>query len=129
MDFVQRNLSITTQIIEFQVKTKMSKQYIFQMIEMTKKHGQKVVLNNIWLSFYPGAKIGVLGRNGSGKSTLLKIMAGIDKEIRWRSPSDRWIHRWLSCRRSRNSTPTKMFGTMSRKPSLPVERCSIVTTN
>ena len=59
----------------------MSKQYIFQMVDMTKKHGTKAVLNNIWLSFYPGAKIGVLGRNGSGKSTLLRIMAGIDKEF------------------------------------------------
>lgn len=59
----------------------MSKQYIFQMVEMTKKHGTKPVLSDIWLSFYPGAKIGVLGRNGAGKSTLLKIMAGIDKEF------------------------------------------------
>lgn len=59
----------------------MSKQYIFQMEAMTKKHGQKTVLENIWLSFYPGAKIGVLGRNGAGKSTLLKIMAGIDKDF------------------------------------------------
>ena len=58
----------------------MSKQYIYQMEAMTKKHGQKTVLENVWLSFYPGAKIGVLGRNGTGKSTLLKIMAGIDKE-------------------------------------------------
>lgn len=59
----------------------MSKQYIYQMTDMTKKHGQKAVLENIWLSFYPGAKIGVLGRNGAGKSTLLKIMAGIDTEF------------------------------------------------
>ncbi|MGY8749956.1 MAG: energy-dependent translational throttle protein EttA [Pirellulales bacterium] len=59
----------------------MSKQYIFQMVDMTKKYGTKPILNNIWLSFYPGAKIGVLGRNGTGKSTLLKIMAGIDKEF------------------------------------------------
>ncbi len=51
------------------------------MSDMTKKHGQKAVLENIWLSFYPGAKIGVLGRNGAGKSTLLKIMAGIDTEF------------------------------------------------
>ena len=51
------------------------------MEDMTKKHGPKPVLSNIYLSFYPGAKIGVLGRNGAGKSTLLKIMAGIDKEI------------------------------------------------
>ena len=58
----------------------MSKQYIFQMVNMTKKFNGKAILEDIWLSFYPGAKIGVLGRNGSGKSTLLKIMAGIDKE-------------------------------------------------
>ena len=42
---------------------------------------KREILKNIWLSFYPGAKIGVLGLNGSGKSTLLKIMAGIDTEI------------------------------------------------
>ena len=59
----------------------MGKQYIYQIESMTKKHGQKTVLENIWLSFYPGAKIGVLGRNGSGKSTLLKIMAGLNKEF------------------------------------------------
>ncbi len=59
----------------------MSQQYIFQMSDMTKKHGQKETLKDIHLSFFPGAKIGVLGRNGAGKSTLLKIMAGIDKEF------------------------------------------------
>jgi len=59
----------------------MSQQYIFQMSNMTKKHGQKETLKDIHLSFFPGAKIGVLGRNGAGKSTLLKIMAGIDKEF------------------------------------------------
>jgi sulfate-transporting ATPase len=42
---------------------------------------KREILKNIWLSFYPGAKIGVLGLNGSGKSTLLRIMAGIDKEF------------------------------------------------
>jgi energy-dependent translational throttle protein EttA len=59
----------------------MGRQYIFTMESMTKKHGPKEVLKNIWLSFYPGAKIGVLGTNGSGKSTLLRIMAGVDKDI------------------------------------------------
>ncbi|MEM7453752.1 MAG: energy-dependent translational throttle protein EttA [Planctomycetota bacterium] len=59
----------------------MSKQYIFQMVDVTKKHGHKTVFNNIWLAFYPGAKIGVLGRNGAGKSTLLRIMAGIETEF------------------------------------------------
>jgi sulfate-transporting ATPase len=59
----------------------MAQQYIFQIFDLCKKHGQKEILRNIYLSFYPGAKIGVLGRNGSGKSTLLKIMAGWDKDF------------------------------------------------
>lgn len=59
----------------------MSRQYIFTITELTKKHGPRTVLNNIWLSFYPGAKIGVLGKNGSGKSTLLRIMAGLDQDF------------------------------------------------
>ncbi len=58
----------------------MSKQYIFTIANLVKKYGPRAVLNDIWLAFYPGAKIGVLGRNGSGKSTLLKIMAGVDSE-------------------------------------------------
>jgi ATPase subunit of ABC transporter with duplicated ATPase domains len=59
----------------------MGQQYIYQIAGLTKKHGQREVLKNIWLAFYPGAKIGVLGRNGAGKSTLLRIMAGIDREF------------------------------------------------
>jgi ATP-binding cassette ChvD family protein len=59
----------------------MSRQYIFQIEDLTKKHGQRIVLDNIWLAFYPGAKIGVLGPNGAGKSTLLRIMAGMDTEF------------------------------------------------
>lgn len=61
----------------------MGKQYIYQLQNVTKKFpGQtKEVFKDVWLAFYPGAKIGVLGRNGSGKSTLLKIMAGLDKEF------------------------------------------------
>src|ERR671918_155121 len=59
----------------------MSQKYIFQMSKLTKKHGQREVLKDIWLAFYPGAKIGVLGKNGAGKSTLLRIMAGWDKDF------------------------------------------------
>src|SRR5579863_479879 len=59
----------------------MSQQYIFQMEGVTRLYEQKEVLSNIWLSFYPGAKIGVLGNNGSGKSTLLRIMAGEDRDF------------------------------------------------
>jgi ATP-binding cassette ChvD family protein len=60
----------------------MAAQHIFQMQGLTKAYpGGKKVFENIWLSFYPDAKIGVVGVNGSGKSTLLKIMAGIDTEF------------------------------------------------
>ncbi len=60
----------------------MAAQYIFQMQGLSKTFpGGKKLFENIWLSFYPDAKIGVVGVNGSGKSTLLKIMAGIDHEF------------------------------------------------
>jgi ATP-binding cassette ChvD family protein len=60
----------------------MAQQYIFQMQGLTKAYpGGKKVFENIWLSFYSDAKIGVVGVNGSGKSTLLKIIAGVDKEF------------------------------------------------
>jgi ATP-binding cassette ChvD family protein len=59
----------------------MARQFIYHMQGLTKAYaGGKKVLENIHLSFYPDAKIGILGPNGSGKSTLLRIMAGIDKE-------------------------------------------------
>ena len=59
----------------------MARQFIYHMRGLTKAYpGGKKVLENVHLSFYPDAKIGVLGVNGSGKSTLLRIMAGIDKE-------------------------------------------------
>jgi ATP-binding cassette ChvD family protein len=59
----------------------MARQFIYHMQGLTKTYpGGKKVLDNIHLSFYPDAKIGVLGVNGAGKSTLLRIMAGIDKE-------------------------------------------------
>jgi ATP-binding cassette ChvD family protein len=57
-------------------------QYIYVMKGLSKIYpGGRKVLENIWLSFLPGAKIGVLGLNGAGKSTLLKIMAGLDKDV------------------------------------------------
>ncbi len=60
----------------------MAQQYIFQMQGLSKTFpGGKKLFENIWLSFYADAKIGVVGVNGSGKSSLLKIMAGIDKEF------------------------------------------------
>ncbi|MFN0264327.1 energy-dependent translational throttle protein EttA [Tepidamorphus sp. 3E244] len=58
----------------------MARQFIYHMSGLTKAYGNKKILENVHLSFYPDAKIGVLGPNGAGKSTLLKIMAGLDKE-------------------------------------------------
>jgi ATP-binding cassette ChvD family protein len=53
-------------------------EFIYQMIKARKAHGDKVILDDVTLAFYPGAKIGVVGPNGSGKSSVLKIMAGMD---------------------------------------------------
>ena len=57
------------------------KQVIYSMVGVSKAHGQKTVLKDIYLSYFLGAKIGVLGLNGSGKSSLLKILAGVDTEF------------------------------------------------
>src|SRR5881392_385041 len=53
---------------------------IFSMVKVSKFYDKKAVLKDIYLSFYYGAKIGVLGLNGSGKSSLLRIIAGLDKD-------------------------------------------------
>ena len=62
-------------------KTDEPNKIIYSMIGVSKRYDQKVILNNIYLSYFYGAKIGVLGLNGSGKSSLLKILAGVDKNI------------------------------------------------
>src|SRR2546421_4887058 len=59
----------------------MSEQYIFTIENLGKAYGKREVLRNIWLAFYPGAKIGVIGSNGAGKSTLLRVMAGVEKDF------------------------------------------------
>ena len=57
-------------------------QFVYVMKGLSKTYpGGKQVLKDIWLSFYPGAKIGIVGVNGAGKSTLMKIMAGMDKDF------------------------------------------------
>src|SRR3569832_2167478 len=57
-------------------------EFVFVMKGLSKTYpGGKQVLKDIWLSFYPGAKIGIVGVNGAGKSTLMKIMAGLDKDF------------------------------------------------
>ena len=59
----------------------MARQFIYHMAGLNKAYGAKKILENIHLSFYPDAKIGILGPNGAGKSTVLRIMAGLDKEF------------------------------------------------
>jgi ATPase subunit of ABC transporter with duplicated ATPase domains len=70
------------------MRDSMARQFVYHMQGLTKTWpGGKKVLDNVHLSFYPDAKIGVLGVNGAGKSTLLRIMAGIDKEY----TGDGWV--------------------------------------
>ena len=59
----------------------MARQFCYHMQGLTKKFGNKTILENVHLSFYPDAKIGLVGVNGAGKSTLMKIMAGVDTEV------------------------------------------------
>jgi ATP-binding cassette ChvD family protein len=61
--------------------SRMAENFIFTMQDLRKVKNGKEILKGIWLSFFPGAKIGVIGPNGSGKSTLLRIMAGADAEF------------------------------------------------
>lgn len=66
----------------------MAQQYIYQMERLTKRLDDgRELLSNFWLSFYPGAKIGIIGHNGAGKSTILRIMAGVDQDVEGRT----WI--------------------------------------
>ncbi len=88
----------------------MARQFIYHMQGLSKSYaGGKKVLDNVHLSFYPDAKIGVLGPNGSGKSTLLKIMAGLDKE--WNGEA--WLADGATC------------GYLEQEPQLdPTKSCS-----
>src|SRR5258706_15261258 len=58
-----------------------SNKVIYSMTGVSKRYEKKVILENIYLSYFYGAKIGVLGLNGAGKSSLLKILAGVDKNF------------------------------------------------
>ena len=67
----------------------MAPQFIYVMKDLRKVvPPSREILRGIWLSFYPGAKIGVLGANGAGKSSLLKIMAGVDHDFQ----GEAWPH-------------------------------------
>ncbi|WJW79750.1 energy-dependent translational throttle protein EttA [Bartonella sp. TP] len=71
----------------------MARQFIYHMSDLSKSYGNKKILDNIHLSFYPDAKIGILGPNGAGKSTILRIMAGIDKEY----TGEAWLADGATC--------------------------------
>ncbi|WLT07890.1 energy-dependent translational throttle protein EttA [Bartonella apihabitans] len=71
----------------------MARQFIYHMAGLSKSYGNKKILDNINLSFYPDAKIGILGLNGAGKSTILRIMAGIDKEF----TGEAWLAEGATC--------------------------------
>ncbi len=80
-------------------------EYIYQMVRARKAHGDKVILDDVSMSFIPGAKIGVVGPNGAGKSTILKIMAGLD------TPSNGEAH----------LTPGYTVGILLQEPELDEE--------
>ncbi|MCI5076086.1 energy-dependent translational throttle protein EttA [Oricola sp.] len=71
----------------------MARQFIYHMSGLNKAYGSKKVLENIHLSFYPDAKIGILGPNGAGKSTVLRIMAGLDTEF----TGEAWLADGATC--------------------------------
>ena len=72
---------------------RVARQFIYHMAGLNKSYGSKKILENIHLSFYPDAKIGILGPNGAGKSTVLRIMAGLDKEF----TGEAWLAEGATC--------------------------------
>ncbi|MGU3574441.1 energy-dependent translational throttle protein EttA [Brucellaceae bacterium C25G] len=71
----------------------MARQFIYHMSGLNKAYGNKKIIENLHLSFYPDAKIGILGPNGAGKSTVLKIMAGMDKDY----TGEAWLADGATC--------------------------------
>ena len=94
----------------------MPPQYIFTIEKLSKAFAKKEVLKNIWLSFYPGAKIGVIGGNGSGKSTLPADHGGARPRLRRHCAGRRRGSRSAMCRRSRHSTQAGTFAATSNRP-------------
>lgn len=74
-------------------KKHMARQFIYHMAGLNKAYGNKKILEDIHLSFYPDAKIGILGPNGAGKSTVLRIMAGLDKDY----TGEAWLAEGATC--------------------------------
>ncbi|RCL01108.1 MAG: ABC transporter ATP-binding protein [Candidatus Tokpelaia sp. JSC188] len=84
----------------------MTRQFIYHMTGLHKSYGNKKILDNIHLSFYPDAKIGILGSNGAGKSTILRIMAGLDKEY----TGEAWL------------VPGATYGYLPQEPELNITK-------
>ena len=107
-----------------------AQQFVYHMKGLTKTWpGGKKVLENIHLSFYPDAKIGVLGVNGSGKSTLLRIMAGIDTEFVGEGFIAEGRPRRLSAAGAAVSIPISTCAATSCSASRTSRRSSIATTS
>src|SRR5258708_17169699 len=100
----------------------MTPPFIFTMKDLRKITPQgKEILKGIWLSFYAGAKIGVLGHNGAGKSTLLRIMAGLDHDVAGAaSPDHGYTVRFLS--QDPVLHPTKSLLAPVPAPAAPTRR-------
>ena len=72
------------------------KKVIFSMVKVNKTTPTgKHILKDIYLSFFYGAKIGIIGNNGAGKSTVMKTVAGLDEAFPGRRGVGEWVHRWL----------------------------------
>ncbi len=92
------------------------KKVIYSMIKVSKYYENKPILKDISLSYFYGAKIGVLGLNGSGKSTLLKILAGIDKDFNGETHLPQGTE-LTTLRRNLNLIRTKPLNRLSKKVS------------
>ena len=107
----------------------MSTQYIFTTYKLSRRYPpDREVLNDISLSFLPGAKIGVIGYNGAGKSTLLRIMAGVDTEFGGQAQLAPARPSGCSSR-SRTSTRARTSAATSRRASARSGRCSTASTS
>ena len=96
----------------------MAPQYIFTMQNLRKVvPPQREILRGIYLSFFPGAKIGILGLNGAGKSTVLRIMAGVEKEFTGEAYPAEGTRDRLPLRRTRSSTRRRTSSKTSRRES------------
>ncbi len=94
LEFLSSNrYTATNQITARKEQNLMARQFIYHMAGLSKTYGSKKVLEDIHLSFYPDAKIGILGPNGAGKSTVLRIMAGLDKEF----SGEAWLAEGATC--------------------------------